>query len=83
MQIAADTSVVPLARLYAICAAARRVMTGERAVGRVIARPFIHKEGKFIRTEDRRDFALEPPGETVLDVLREGDHLRRSYGKQP
>ena len=81
MQIAADTSVVPLARLYAICAAARRVMTGERAVGRVIARPFIHKEGKFIRTEDRRDFALEPPGETVLDVLHANGIAVTAVGK--
>ena len=81
MQIAADTSVVPLARLYAICAAARRVMTGERAVGRVIARPFIHKEGKFIRTEDRRDFALEPPGETVLDVLHASGIAVTAVGK--
>lgn len=70
MQIAADTSVIPLERLYAICAAARSVMTGERAVGRIIARPFIHKGGTFVRTEDRRDYALSPPGQTVLDVLQ-------------
>ena len=69
LQIAADTSVVPLERLYAICEAARRVMTGDRAVGRVIARPFIHAGGKFTRTADRRDYALEPPGETLLDRL--------------
>ena len=69
LQIAADTSVIPLARLYDICEAARRVMTRDRAVGRVIARPFIHEGGKFTRTADRRDYALEPPGETVLDRL--------------
>lgn len=69
LQIAADTSVVPLERLYDICEAARRVMTGDRAVGRVIARPFIHEGGKFTRTADRRDYALAPPGETVLDRL--------------
>ena len=75
LQIAADTSVVPLGRLYEICEAARRVMVGERAVGRVIARPFIHENGKFIRTEDRKDYALEPPGETMLDVLS-ANHVR-------
>ena len=69
LQIAADTSVLPLERLYAVCEAARRVMTGERAVGRVIARPFVHTGGRFVRTADRRDYALEPPGETVLDRL--------------
>ena len=69
MQIAADTSVVPLARLYAICEAARAVMTGDHAVGRVIARPFVHRGETFVRTEDRRDYALPPPGRTVLDDL--------------
>lgn len=67
LQIAADTSVVPLESLYRICEKAREVMQGDRAVGRVIARPFIHANGKFTRTEDRKDFALEPPGETLLD----------------
>lgn len=70
LQIAADTSVLPLERLYAICEAARRVMTGDRAVGRVIARPFVHEGGRFTRTADRRDYALEPPGETLLDKLQ-------------
>lgn len=69
LQIAADTSVVPLQRLYEICKAARRVMTGELAVGRVIARPFVHSDGKFTRTKDRKDYSLEPPGETLLDKL--------------
>ena len=67
LQIAADTSVIALENLYCICEKAREVMQGDRAVGRVIARPFIHANGKFTRTEDRKDFALEPPGETLLD----------------
>ena len=69
MQIAADTSVMPTEKLYSVCRAARAVMVGDRAVGRVIARPFVHADGKFTRTEDRKDFALEPPGETMLDIL--------------
>lgn len=81
MQIAADTSVIPLERLYAICEAARRVMVGERAVGRVIARPFIHSGGKFTRTEDRRDYALEPPGQTVLDELHAAGTAVTAVGK--
>lgn len=67
LQIAADTSVIALENLYCICEKAREVMQGDCAVGRVIARPFIHADGKFTRTEDRKDFALEPPGETLLD----------------
>ena len=69
MQIAADTSVIPLKDLYEICEKARALMVGDRSVGRVIARPFIHKDGIFTSTEDRKDFALEPPGKTVLDIL--------------
>ncbi len=69
LQIAADTSVIPLQKLYEICEKVRKVMTGELAVGRVIARPFVHCDGKFTRTEDRKDYALEPPGVTILDRL--------------
>ena len=70
MQIASDTSVLPLAKLYDVCEAARAVMTGERTVGRVIARPFFHDEcGHFRRTKDRKDYSLEPPGQTLLDRL--------------
>ena len=71
LQIAADVSVVPLAKLYQICEIARSLTVGEYAVGRVIARPFKHEGNKFVRTEDRKDFALEPPGVTMLDRLTE------------
>lgn len=72
MQIAADVSVIPLRRLYEICEIAREIMVGDWAVGRIIARPFIHSaDGKFIRTEDRKDYALPPPGITILDKLTE------------
>lgn len=56
-------------------------MTGDRAVGRIIARPFIHKDGKFTRTEDRKDFSLEPPGKTMLDVLSDADIPVIAVGK--
>ena len=81
MQIAADTSVMPLGRLYSICEKARALMTGDRAVGRIIARPFIHKDGKFTRTEDRKDYSLEPPGKTLLDLLYASGVRTVSVGK--
>ena len=49
---------------------ALRPVSAPRAVGRVIARPFVHEGGRFTRTADRRDYALEPPGETLLDKLQ-------------
>ncbi len=69
-QIAAHTDVVPLSELYDCCMTARRILTGKNAVGRVIARPFTGKPGKFVRTADRRDFSLEPTKETMLDAIK-------------
>ncbi len=68
-QVAAHQDVIPLEDLYAICVTARNMLTGEHAVGRVIARPFVGTPGHFVRTEHRRDFSLEPLGTTLLDVL--------------
>jgi phosphopentomutase len=49
---------------------ARRILTGEDRVARVIARPFIGKPGAFVRTARRKDFSLAPPDETLLDKLK-------------
>jgi phosphopentomutase len=70
LQIAAHEEKVPLEELYAACAAARAIMTGEHAVGRVIARPFRGEPGAFRRTEGRRDMALDPPGRSYLEELQ-------------
>jgi phosphopentomutase len=70
LQIAAHVDVVSQEELYAICAEVRARMTGEHAVGRVIARPFSGAEGCFTRTDGRRDFALAPPSASYLDALR-------------
>jgi phosphopentomutase len=71
-QVAAHQDVIPLEELYHICQIARsQLASGEHAVGRVIARPFIGTPGHFTRTEHRRDFSLEPLGTTLLDVLKD------------
>ncbi|MEA2279638.1 MAG: phosphopentomutase [Solirubrobacteraceae bacterium] len=70
LQIAAHEDVVPLAELYAACDAARAIMRGEHAVGRVIARPFRGEPGAFVRTAGRRDLALDPPGPTYMQALQ-------------
>ena len=71
-QVAAHQDVIPLEELYRICQTARSMlMSGDHAVGRVIARPFIGTPGHFTRTEHRRDFSLEPLGTTLLDVLKD------------
>lgn len=71
-QIAANEAIITNEALYRMCRIAREQLIGEYAVGRVIARPFVgDKRGSFKRTSARRDFSLEPLGETVLDVLKE------------
>lgn len=69
-QIAAHEKLVPREELYRYCEIAREIMTGDHAVGRIIARPF-DGEYPFQRTAGRHDFSLAPPGETVLDALKE------------
>ena len=69
-QLAAHEDVIPLADLYRMCEIARGMLTGEHAVGRVIARPFTGTPGAFVRTPHRRDFSLEPPAPTLLDALK-------------
>jgi phosphopentomutase len=69
MQLAAHIDAMPEDELYAACVAAREIMRGEHAIGRVIARPFAGSAGAFDRTEGRRDYALDPPGRSYLDEL--------------
>lgn len=52
-----------------MCQTARRILKPPHGVGRVIARPFIGTSGNYVRTGARRDFSLEPPGPTLLDVV--------------
>jgi phosphopentomutase len=69
-QVATHVKVVPLEQLYEWCQTARRLLTGEHQVGRVIARPFDGEPGSFRRRPERRDFSVPPPGPTVLDLVQ-------------
>ncbi len=80
-QVAAHQDVIPLDELYHICQLARNMLTGDNAVGRVIARPFIGTSGHYVRTEHRRDFSLAPLGVTLLDVLKENGRDVIGIGK--
>lgn len=80
-QVAAHEEVVPLENLYEYCRIARRLLTGEHGVGRVIARPFIGEPVNFKRTAGRHDFSLEPPQVTMLDQLKEEGYEVLSVGK--
>lgn len=83
LQIAAHEDVLSLDALYALCEVAFRHVTPLR-VARVIARPFRGAPGApggFVRTENRRDFALQPPGVTLMDALQAAGLPTTSVGK--
>lgn len=80
-QIAAHEDVVPVETLYEYCSIARELLTGEHAVGRVIARPFVGANGVYTRTTNRRDFSLAPEEATILDILSSAEKDVISIGK--
>ncbi len=80
-QIAANEGIIPLEELYSYCKTARKMLKGEHGVGRVIARPFVKKDGEYVRTSGRRDFSLEPSESTVLDEISKSGLDVISVGK--
>jgi phosphopentomutase len=80
-QIAANTAVIPLEKLYHICEVARKMLVGDVQVGRVIARPYIIENGKRVRTADRKDYAVSPSGRTVLDSVKDSGKIVYTIGK--
>ena len=80
-QVAAHEDVIPLEELYEDCRKARAILKGEHGVGRVIARPFVGEYPDYARTVNRHDFSLEPPGQTILDALREAGYAVIGVGK--
>ena len=81
LQIACHVDRVSEPALYEACEAAREVMTGEHAVGRVIARPFEGEPGAFRRREGRRDYAVTPPGRSYLEELQDAGVPVHGVGK--
>lgn len=80
-QVAAHEETVPLEELYAACAAARAMLVAPHDVSRVIARPFVGTPGAWRRTANRRDLAIAPPAETLLDALAAAGIPRTGVGK--
>ena len=79
-QIAAHEEAFGLARLIALCEALAPHLHAMK-VGRVIARPFVGQPGDFTRTANRRDFAIAPPGPTLLDHLAGAGRATHAVGK--
>lgn len=70
LQICAHEEHFGLERLYEVCRIARK-LCDPLSIGRVIARPFVGESAAtFERTGHRKDFAIPPPGETLLDLAK-------------
>ena len=80
-QIAAHEETIPLEELYEACRAAREILTGKHAVGRVIARPFAGEPGSYERTPNRHDFSLEPRRPNYLSLVRDTGQKVHAVGK--
>lgn len=81
-QVACHEDIYPIDKLYELCLAGRKLLTGEHGVQRVIARPFEGKPGSFRRTERRKDFPIDPP-ENIIDRLAAKGHKIAGVGVVP
>jgi len=81
-QIAAHEDIIPLKELYDICLKSRKLLKGEHAVARVIARPFTgDNAGNYVRTKYRKDFSLQPFSKTMFNILKENSIQTYAIGK--
>ena len=80
-QVAAHEEIIPIETQYRLCQIARELLTGDYIMGRVIARPFVGTPGAFTRTKNRRDYAVPPVGETLLDALDSKGQTTLGIGK--
>ena len=83
LQICGNEETMGLETLYHYCEIARKLtMRDAWRVGRVIARPYVgKKKGEFVRTSNRRDYALKPTGPTALNALQEAGYDVLAVGK--
>lgn len=82
LQIAADERTLPLETLYGLCLKIRKLLQDEPYnISRIIARPFIQEGNHYIRTANRRDYALKPPSDHLLLNLQQQDKEVVGIGK--
>jgi len=82
LKVAAHESCIPINELYEICRKIREITKqDEWKVGRVVARPFIGKSGNYRFTKESKDFALDPPRKTLIELLSEQKYSTICFGK--
>lgn len=81
LQIAAHEKYFGLEKLYKLCEIAFEEVKPYN-IGRIIARPFVgEKNGEFVRTKNRHDYAVSPFAPTVLDKVKEKGLAVTAIGK--
>lgn len=79
-QIAAHEETFGLDRLLELCEKLAPTLHDMR-VGRVIARPFVGQPGRFERTKNRHDYAIDPPAPTLCDWVNDAGRPVHAVGK--
>lgn len=81
LQVACHEKIYPVQKLHEMCNQARKIMTGKDAVSRIIARPFVGEYPNFVRTENRKDFSIDPPKNHLFELIKNADKNTISIGK--
>lgn len=80
--VAAHEDIIPVAKLYEYCEIIRKITLQEEwKVGRIIAKPFNGKPGKFKFTNEKKEYAVNPPMGSVLNSLKDNNYSVISIGK--
>ena len=69
LQVACHEDEFAPALLHKMCEQAREIMCGKDAVSRIIARPFIGEYPNYTRTENRKDFSVNPPKNHLFEII--------------
>ncbi len=81
LQIACHEDEFSVAELYDMCEKAREIMSGKDGVSRIIARPYIGEYPNYVRTENRKDFSLNPPKNHLFEIIQNAGKDTISIGK--
>ena len=81
LQVACHEDEFSVKQLHKMCMQARKIMSGKDAVSRIIARPFIGKHPNYTRTENRKDFSIDPPKNHLFELIQKAKKDTISIGK--
>lgn len=79
--VAAHEQVWGTELLYQRCREARKALKDTWGMRRIVAHPVVGPVGALLFGPGRRDFAGEPPGQTMLDVLNRASQILIGVGK--